>query len=205
MATRSAANGRTTALFPDGMAGFARQRLIEAAGLGLIIAGIALAASLLSYTPSDPSLSHATSAPVRNLLAYPGAVIADLLLQTVGLGGAFIALMLAGWGWRLLRAGHLKLWWLRIALMPMMVLLAALAISVLPPPAGWPRPLDASLGGVVGQLFLGAMVRLAGKYGLGAQAVAAAAAAGAAALPIFALPGAPGEGRGLSRVPARGA
>jgi S-DNA-T family DNA segregation ATPase FtsK/SpoIIIE len=200
MASRSAASGRTTGLFPDGMAAFARQRLIEGAGLGLMLLGLALAAVLLSYTPSDPSLSHATNAPVHNLLAYPGAVIADLLLQTVGLGGGFIALLLAGWGWRLVREGHLPLWWIRIALMPVMVLLAAMAVSVLPPPAAWPRPLDASLGGVVGQLFLGGMVRLAGNYGLGAHVVAAAAATIAAALLIFVIAVTRGEWHALARL-----
>jgi DNA segregation ATPase FtsK/SpoIIIE, S-DNA-T family len=196
---RSAASARTaTALFPDGMMVFLRQRLIELAGIALIAAAITLAAALFTYTPADPSLSHATSAAVHNLMAYPGAVVADLLLQTVGIGGGFIALMLAGWGWRLWREGHLPLWWLRVALMPVMVLLAAMAVSVLPPPSSWPRPLDASLGGVVGQLFLGGVTRLAAGFGVGAQLVAAAAAMVAAVLLVFAIAVTRGEWRAVA-------
>ncbi len=201
MASRSAA--RTgAALFPDGLSSFMRQRLIELAGVLLFVAGLGLAIALASYTPADPSLSHATNARVRNLMAYPGAVTADLLLQTVGLGGALIAVMMAGWGWRLLRAHRLPLWWLRVALMPVMVLLAAMAVSVLPPPSTWPRPLDASLGGVVGQLFLGGVTRLSAQYGLGAQFVAAAAAALAAAGLVFAIAITRGEWQAVAHASA---
>ncbi len=200
MATRSTTNGRGSApLFPEGAAVFFRQRLIEFAGLVLMAGGLSLAIALTSYTPSDPSLSHATDTAVRNLMGYPGAVAADLLLQTVGVGAAFIAVMLAAWGWRLLRERHLPLWWLRIALMPAMVLLAAMAVSILPPPSAWPRPLDASLGGVVGQLFLGGLTRLATRSGLGAEGVAAVAAAVAAGLLVFAIAVTRGEWRALAR------
>jgi S-DNA-T family DNA segregation ATPase FtsK/SpoIIIE len=205
MATRSTATGRTgTALFPEGLSTFVRQRLIELAGVLMVVTGLALAIALASYTPADPSLSHATNAPVHNLMAYPGAVVADLLLQTVGLGGAIIAVMLAGWGWRLLRAHCLPLWWLRVALMPVMVLLAAMAVSVLPAPASWPRPLDASLGGVVGQLFLGGVTRLSAHHGLGAEFVALIAAALAAAGLLFAVAITRGEWQALARGTAFG-
>jgi S-DNA-T family DNA segregation ATPase FtsK/SpoIIIE len=201
-----ATNGRASApLFPDGAAAFARRRLVEFTGLLLLGLGTALAIALASYNPADPSLSHATNAAARNLMAYPGAVAADLLLQTVGLGGIFIAVLLAAWGWRLFRAHRLPLWWLRIALMPLMVLLAAMAISVLPPPATWPRPLDASLGGVVGQLFLGAVARLAANFGLGAQSVAAVAAALAAIVLVFTVALSRGEWRAVARATKLGA
>ena len=205
MATRSATSGRTgAALFPEGVSIFVRQRSIELAGVMLMVAGLALAIALASYTPADPSLSHATSARVLNLMGYPGAVMADLLLQTVGLGGVLIALMFGGWGWRLLRAHHLPLWWLRIALMPAMVLLAAMAVSILPPPATWPRPLDVSLGGVVGQLFLGGVTHLSARYGLGAEIVAILAAALAAAGLLFAVAITRGEWQAMGRGAASG-
>jgi S-DNA-T family DNA segregation ATPase FtsK/SpoIIIE len=128
-----------TYLFPEGAGAFLRKRLVEVAGLVLIAAGVALALALASYTPADPSLSHATGGPVLNLMGRLGAMTADLLLQTVGLGGALIAVLCGAWGWRLLRSHHLPLWWLRVALMPLMVLLAAMAVSALPAPSGWPR------------------------------------------------------------------
>jgi len=188
MAARLAASGRMgTYLFPEGAGAFLRKRLVETAGLVLIAAGVALALALASYTPADPSLSHATGGQVLNLMGRLGAMMADLLLQTVGLGGALIAILCGAWGWRLLRAHHLPLWWLRVALMPLMVLLAAMAVSALPAPSGWPRPLDTGLGGVVGQLFLGGVTRGAAGLGLGAQLVAMAAAAMAGTALIFAV------------------
>ena len=49
-----------------------------------------LAAALATWSVQDPSLSHATNAPVRNLLGVPGAIVADLLMQLFGIavGGA---------------------------------------------------------------------------------------------------------------------
>jgi len=198
MAARLAAGGRMgTYLFPEGAGAFLRKRMVEIAGFVLIAAGVALTLALFSYSPADPSLSHATGGPVVNLMGRLGAIAADLLLQTVGLGAALIAVLCGAWGWRLLRAHHLPLWWLRVALMPLMVLLAAMAVSALPAPAGWPRPLDTGLGGVVGQLFLGSMTRNAAGFGLGAQLVAVTAAAMAGAALVFALAVTRGEWRSL--------
>jgi S-DNA-T family DNA segregation ATPase FtsK/SpoIIIE len=193
MASRAINTRSGAQFFPHGAGLFFRRRLIELAGIALIGIGAALAIALGSYSPADPSLSHATDVAVRNLMGRPGAIAADLFLQTVGLGGALIAVLLAAWGWRLLRVHHLPLWWLRLALMPVMVLLAAMAVSVLPPLSTMPRPLDASLGGVVGQLFLGGAARLAASWGVGAPIVATVAAALAAALLVFALAVSRGE------------
>src|SRR6201999_2489104 len=65
-----------------------------------MMAGIALA----TWTVQDPSLSHATDAKVHNLLGQPGAIVADLLMQLLGLGALALLLPLAVWGYRLL--GH---------------------------------------------------------------------------------------------------
>ena len=55
------------------------RRLRELAGLGLIaLSGVATTA-LMTWSVQDPSLSHATSRPIRNVLGYPGAIGADLL------------------------------------------------------------------------------------------------------------------------------
>ncbi len=200
MATRAINVRNGAQLFPEGASIFVRRRAIELAGLVLIAIGGALAIALASYTPADPSLSHATDSGVQNLMGRLGAIAADLLLQTVGLGSAVIVLMLFAWGWRLFRAHRLPLWWVRLAFLPAMVLLAAMAISVLPPPAGMPRPLDASLGGVVGHLFLGGVTRVAASWGLGAPVVAMFAATVTAALFVFALAVTRGEWRALARL-----
>ena len=63
--------------------GLAR-RMRELTGLGLIgLAGIASAA-LMTWSVQDPSLSHATSRPIRNIMGYPGALGAALRMQLLG-------------------------------------------------------------------------------------------------------------------------
>ena len=64
-----------------------------------------LAASLATWSVSDPSFNHATGGQVRNALGTPGAVLADILMQTIGLATAVFLIPLVLWGWRLL-TGH---------------------------------------------------------------------------------------------------
>src|SRR5438552_17713372 len=78
------------------------RRLRELAGLGLIaLAGVA-AAALMTWSVQDPSLSHATSRPIRNVVGYPGAIGADPLMQILGFGAIMLVLLVAARGWRML-------------------------------------------------------------------------------------------------------
>src|ERR1700742_5180258 len=78
------------------------RRLREATGLSLIaLAGVA-AAALMTWSVQDPSLSHATSRAIRNIVGYPGAIGSDLLMQILGLGTIMLILPVAVWGWRML-------------------------------------------------------------------------------------------------------
>src|ERR1700747_3192492 len=89
------------AFLPDDVRAAIARRLSELGGVALIAVAAALAAALGSWSVQDPSLSHATSAPVRNLLGVPGAILADLLMQLVGVGALALILPMAVWGWRL--------------------------------------------------------------------------------------------------------
>ncbi|MEX2450574.1 MAG: DNA translocase FtsK 4TM domain-containing protein, partial [Rhodospirillales bacterium] len=62
---------------PDGTVEFFKRRLSEAGGLALIAATLALAAALITFSPSDPSFNTATDSPAENLLGTVGAVAAD--------------------------------------------------------------------------------------------------------------------------------
>src|SRR5579864_5368923 len=81
-----------------------RRRLREVGGIALLSLAMMAALALATWSVQDPSLSHATDAPVRNLLGHPGAIIADLLMQLLGLGALVLLLPIAIWGYRLL--GH---------------------------------------------------------------------------------------------------
>ncbi len=84
----------------DGMAALSgqlgsvlRRRLREVVGIALISVAMMAGLALASWSVQDPSLSHATDAPVHNLLGVPGAIAADLMMQLLGLGlaGAAVA------------------------------------------------------------------------------------------------------------------
>ena len=49
------------------------RRLRELAGLGLITLTAGAAAALMTWSVQDPSLSHATSRPIHNVVGYVGA------------------------------------------------------------------------------------------------------------------------------------
>ena len=78
------------------------RRLRELAGLGVIALCGVVAAALMTWSVQDPSLSHATSRAIRNIVGYPGAIGADLLMQILGLGAVMAILPVAVWGWRML-------------------------------------------------------------------------------------------------------
>src|SRR5215469_6747590 len=78
------------------------RRLSELTGLGLIALAGAAAAALITWSVQDPSLSHATSRAPHNIVGYPGAIGADLLMQILGLGAIMLILPLAIRGWRMM-------------------------------------------------------------------------------------------------------
>src|SRR6266581_1845331 len=96
--------------------GAIHRRIREIGGIGLLAIAAAAAMALASWSVQDPSLSHATAAPVRNLLGAPGAIVADLLMQLIGLASIALVLPIAVWGWRLLTHRSLDRERLRIAI-----------------------------------------------------------------------------------------
>src|SRR5437764_15370797 len=76
---------------PAAMRQFLRNRGLEAAGLILLGAVTAVALSLATWSVDDPSFNHAVEAVPRNVLGYPGAVVADELLSLVRPGVLAVA------------------------------------------------------------------------------------------------------------------
>ncbi len=186
-------------LLPPWAVAFVRRRFVETIGLVLITVAVFLALALISYQPNDPSLSYATDGQPRNLLGYPGAVCADLLIQTLGLGAGVLVLAIGAWGWRLIRVQHLPLWTLRLALLPLTVMFASLALAFVPVPSDWGAPFDAGLGGAIGRLFLAWVLRVSAGSGFGALGVATIAGAIASVSLFFALAITWGEWRAIGR------
>jgi DNA segregation ATPase FtsK/SpoIIIE, S-DNA-T family len=140
------------------------RRLRELTGLSLIsLSGVA-AAALMTWSVQDPSLSHATSRAIRNIVGYPGAICADLLMQIIGLGSIMLILPVAVWGWRMLTHRSFDRQALRIGCWILCMAIAAGFASCWPHGGAWPLP--TGLGGVVGDALVRAPAVVFGPPGL---------------------------------------
>ena len=149
-------------ILPRGLADIVWRRVVEAAGLGLLIVAIGFALSLLSYTPEDPNFNHATAKAPENLLGLPGAHVADFSLQTLGVMAGLTVLVLACWSWRLVSDRRVPRFWLRLTLLPVTLIFSAIAAASLEPPGVW--PLSTGLGGVIGEEINGRIVEAGHAY-----------------------------------------
>jgi DNA segregation ATPase FtsK/SpoIIIE, S-DNA-T family len=140
------------------------RRLRELAGLALLsLSGVA-AAALATWSVQDPSLSHATSRAIRNIVGYPGAIGADLLMQILGFGAIMLILPVAVWGWRMLTHRTFDREALRITCWILCTVIASGFASCWPHGGAWPLP--TGLGGVVGDALLRAPAVVFGPPGI---------------------------------------
>jgi S-DNA-T family DNA segregation ATPase FtsK/SpoIIIE len=139
------------------------RRLRELAGLGLLALASGATAALMTWSVQDPSLSHATSRPIRNIAGYAGAISADLLMQILGLGAIMLILPIAVWGWRMLTHRNFDREALRLGCWILGTVLAAGFASCWPRGGAWPLP--TGLGGVVGDALLRAPAVIFGPPG----------------------------------------
>lgn len=121
-------------------------------GYGVLAVATACAVSLLTWSIADPSLTHATSGPVRNQLGPVGAIVSDLIMQLLGLAGVLILLPLIFWALQLIGMGHMERVRTKLLLAPLAVVLLACAASSLPRIEAWPLP--HTVGGLLGDIVL---------------------------------------------------
>src|SRR5581483_730921 len=138
----------TIAVLSDHFQEALRRRLREAGGLVLLTLAFIGATALATWSVQDPSLSHATNAPIHNLVGASGAVAADLLMQLLGIASVVCVLLTGILGWRLVTHRPLYREGWRILLWFVAAVLAAAFASCLPKTASWPLP--TGLGGVIG-------------------------------------------------------
>jgi S-DNA-T family DNA segregation ATPase FtsK/SpoIIIE len=136
---------------PEAVRIFVKNRFLEAAGLTLLLLLIALGLALSTWSLDDPSLNHALDRAASNWLGYPGAVVADELMQFLGLGVLPLFAVPMRWAADLLALRGLG--------RPIRQLLAWLgctvavsaALSAVPAPPNW--PLISGLGGNAGDIL----------------------------------------------------
>jgi S-DNA-T family DNA segregation ATPase FtsK/SpoIIIE len=179
------------------------RRTAELTALTLGLTGLALLVALGCYNPSDPSLNTATTRHTGNLAGPAGAILADILLQGLGLAGALPGMALLAWAWRI--GSHRGLGSLVVrlaALLSAMPVLAAVLAS-LAQPLHWPTM--AGPGGAIGHLLahsaLGVGHLLLGPFGAGVVWLVGFGLAGA--LTLLSLGLSAGEWRTAGRVAGR--
>lgn len=152
--TRSSGRGASSkrSFLPPVVREFLRNRVRELSGLGIAVFGCGLLVALVSYSPTDPSWNTAKAGPAANLLGRPGAHVADLLIQTLGIGAFLLAVLPLFWAWRLMRHQPLDRVWWRVTSLLFGVLFLAAGLSPLPAIEGWAE--RGSLGGAVGSMIL---------------------------------------------------
>jgi DNA segregation ATPase FtsK/SpoIIIE, S-DNA-T family len=173
--------------------------LYAASGTALAVASLLVLLALLTYSRTDASLDTASAAPAANLLGRDGALVADLLVQSLGLAAYLLPAVLLGWALRLLLQRPLRRLRRRLAMLLPALVLAAFACSILHPDPALP----AGPGGLLGWLAFGLVARV----GLLATALPLAMTAAAlVALLLLAIIGlSPGDWRDLGHRAGRGA
>ena len=64
---------------------FVAKRLAEIFGILVLISGILLLISLISYSPEDPNFIFPENTDIKNILGFRGSYISDLFFQSIGL------------------------------------------------------------------------------------------------------------------------
>jgi S-DNA-T family DNA segregation ATPase FtsK/SpoIIIE len=144
--------GADFSFWSDDVRGAIRTGIRKCGGVALITLSVTMACALATWSVQDPSFSHATDAPVRNLLGAPGAIGSDLVMQLFGLASVVLVLPVAIWGWRIATHRAFDREWLRLAFWLLGTALASGFASCLPATASWPLP--SGLGGVIGDALL---------------------------------------------------
>lgn len=140
--------------------------IIRQAGLAAGIAIFALLAlgiaAMSTWNVTDPSLSLATGKPATNILGYPGAVFADIMMQFFGLASVMSLLPPLALAIALMFHRRINRIPQRFAAWFGGSILASAAVGCVPPPITWPLPNGA--GGVAGDLILRLPALFAGAY-----------------------------------------
>lgn len=120
-------------------------------GIAILAVSGALWAALITWSFTDPSLTHATGGSAKNALGVPGAIVSDLMLQTLGLGAVLAILAPMLWALELITSERVRDFKPKATFYPLSVLIFAGALSALPVAASW--PLNHGYGGILGDMI----------------------------------------------------
>ena len=139
------------------------------AGFGLLFLLALAVAALATWNVMDPSYSYATGNAPTNLLGFPGAAFADIMMQALGLACVVALLPVAAWAFGFISNRKLNRVPSRLGAWFGGSIVAAGSIACFPAPPTWPIP--NGIGGVVGDILLRFPALFIGTYPSGVVAI----------------------------------
>ena len=83
---------------------FVIKSIVQMAGLFILLIGLFLLTSLLSYSPEDPNFIFPKNTEIQNILGFKGSVVADLFFQSLGIISMLIPISLLFTGINIIRS-----------------------------------------------------------------------------------------------------
>ncbi|MBM7048865.1 MULTISPECIES: DNA translocase FtsK [Rhizobium] len=138
-------------------------------GFALLFLLALAVAALATWNVMDPSYSYATGNAPTNLLGFPGAAFADIMMQALGLASVVALLPVAAWAFAMISNRKLNRVPSRLGAWLGGCVVAAGSIACFPAPPTWPIP--NGIGGVVGDILLRFPALFIGTYPSGVVAI----------------------------------
>ena len=83
---------------------FIIKSIVQMSGLFILLIGLFLLTSLLSYSPEDPNFIFPKNTEIQNILGFKGSVVADLFFQSLGIISMLIPISLLFTGINIIRS-----------------------------------------------------------------------------------------------------
>ncbi len=170
-------SSRPTRILPPEIAEMLKHRLIQGLGFLIIASGLGVLLSIVTYSSLDSSWNTASAQlSLHNMMGSFGAVVADLLLQSFGLGSFLCVLALIVWGGIIIAEGGLRRSCLKLSLLMVSMILCSTALTAAPK-VTWFFDLP-HLGGVLGVFAVNLMTKLMTAKSIGMIQIVSAAFCG---------------------------
>ena len=139
-------------ILPESLQVFIARRFVDTFALISTLCGMFMIFSLWSYDSADPSWNSASSAQsveIGNWMGPYGAWLADILLQTLGIGALIFGIALIAWGVRAFNRQPLNPLWLRTVALMFSAICASIAFSQIPSDGWITHPYMGSSAGTI--------------------------------------------------------
>ncbi len=147
---------------------FVWRQALALVGFGIFFALALAVAALATWNVADPSFSYATDNAPNNILGFPGAAFADLMMQFLGLASLVALLPVLAFALALIAGRKYDRVPARLAAWGGGTLLASATLGCFPAPLTWPIP--NGIGGVIGDMILRFPALFVGAYPTGTVA-----------------------------------